>query len=131
VSYVEGAPGFEPAADAPPRGTAVGIAREELHRVELDATLTAPGLLVLADSYYPGWRAFVDDEEVAIRPVNHLFRGVPLPAGAHRVRFEYRPASFLAGAALSLLALATWLALAAGPWARAAIQRVSWRPAWS
>jgi hypothetical protein len=120
-SYVEGAPGFEPAADAPPRGAAAEIVRDELHRVEVAATLAAPGLLVLADSYYPGWRAFVDGEDAAIQPVNHLFRGVALGAGEHRVRFEYRPASVAAGAALSLAGLATWLALAFWPLARAAI----------
>jgi hypothetical protein len=123
ASYVEGVPGFEPAADAPPHGAAAEIVRDELHRVEVAATLAAPGLLVLADSYYPGWRAFVDGEEVAIYPVNHLFRGVPLGAGAHRVRFEYRPASVVAGAAVSLIAVAVWLALATWPLARRAVGR--------
>jgi hypothetical protein len=122
-SYVEGSPGFEPAADAPLRGAAAAIVRDELHHVEIAATLAAPGLLVLADSYYPGWRAFADGEEIEIHPVNHLFRGVALGAGAHRVRFEYRPASVVLGAALSLTAFAAWLALAAWPLARAAIGR--------
>jgi hypothetical protein len=79
--------------------------------------------IVLADTYAPGWRAFVDGEEAPIHPVNHLFRGVALEAGAHRVRFEYRPRSVLVGAAVSLGALAVWLALAAKPLARAAIRR--------
>jgi hypothetical protein len=80
-------------------------------------------LLVLADSYAPGWRASVDGQQVAIHPVNHLFRGVALGAGEHRVRFEYRPESVAAGAAPSLVAAPLWLALAAWPLVRAAAAR--------
>ena len=113
LSYVEGPAGFEPAADAPPRGAPAEIVRDELHRVDVEATLDAPGMLVLADSYYPGWRALVDGEEVESRPVNHLFRGVPLDAGSHRVRFEYRPLSVLAGGVISALGIGTLIALIA------------------
>jgi hypothetical protein len=115
-SYVEGDPGFTPLRGAPQRGADARIERETLHEVEIAATLEAPGLVVLADSYYPGWRATVDDEEVAIRRVNHLFRGVPAPAGAHRVRFEYRPWTFRAGVALCVIGSALWLGLAARAW---------------
>jgi hypothetical protein len=113
LSYVEGPAGFEPAADAPPRGAPAEIVRDELHRVDVEATLDAPGMLVLADSYYPGWRALVDGEEVEIRAVNHLFRGVPLDAGSHRVRFDYRPVSVLAGGVISALGIGALIALIA------------------
>jgi hypothetical protein len=116
LSYVEGPAGFEPAADAPPRGAPAEIVRDELHRVDVEATLDAPGMLVLADSFYPGWRALVDGEEVEIRAVNHLFRGVPLDAGSHRVRFEYRPVSVLAGGVISALGIGAPIALIA--WGR-------------
>lgn len=117
LSYVEGDPGFTSAPGAPQRGGDARIVRETLHTLEIAATLEAPGLVVLADSYYPGWRAWVDGDEVEIRHVNHLFRGVPAPTGAHRIRFEYRPWSFRAGAAISLAASALWLGLAVWSWA--------------
>jgi len=114
-TYVEGSPGFVPAT-APARGTAATIVRDDPRVVEIDATLEAPGLVVLADTYYDGWRATVDGNPAPILPTNHLFRGVPVPAGFHRVRFDYLPWSFIGGAAGSVVAS---LALAAVfAWAR-------------
>jgi hypothetical protein len=101
-SYAEVDPGFAVRSDAPKRGAPATIVRDEARVVEVDATLPAPGFVVLADSYYPGWRATVDGVPASILPTNHLFRGVSVPAGAHRVRFEYRPRSVPLGAALSV-----------------------------
>jgi hypothetical protein len=104
-SYVEGDPGLPPSPEAPLRGQPAAIVRDEKLIVEVEANLAAPGLLVLADSFYPGWRATVDGTPAPIFPTNYLFRGVPVPAGQHRVRFEYRPRSVTAGAAASLAGL--------------------------
>jgi hypothetical protein len=97
---------------APQRGRAAAILRDEPSLVEIDAELAAPGLLVLADTFYPGWRASVDGKPARILAANHLFRAVALPPGRHRVRFEYAPASLRIGAAASLAggAVALWLA---------------------
>jgi hypothetical protein len=62
-------------------------------RVEAVATSTVDGLLVLHDIYYPGWIAEVDGKPVPIRRANHLFRGIELPAGTHRVTFRFAPFS--------------------------------------
>jgi membrane protein YfhO len=103
-------------APSPPRGAPATIVRDEPHVVEVEATLAAPGLVVLADSFYPGWQATVDGRAAAIVPVNYLYRGVAAAAGTHRVRFEYRPGSVRYGAAISLVGLvvAAGLAVAAG-----------------
>jgi hypothetical protein len=103
-SYVEGEPGLAPAPDAPARGGAATFLRDDAHVVELEATLAAPGLLVLADAFFPGWSATVDGAPAPILATNHLFRGVPVPAGQHRIRFAYRPWTFPAGVAVSLAA---------------------------
>jgi hypothetical protein len=110
-SYVEGEPRFAPAADAPARGTAARFLRDDAHVVELEATLAAPGLLVLADAFYPGWSATLDGAPVPILATNHLFRGVSVPAGEHRIRFAYRPWTFPAGVAISFAAAAALAAL--------------------
>jgi hypothetical protein len=105
-SYVAGDAGLGASGDAPPRGKPATILRDEPTLVEIEAELEAPGLLVLADSYYPAWRATVDGEPVEILPTNHLFRGVPVPAGRHVVRFEYGSGLLMLGAAASAAGVA-------------------------
>ncbi len=110
-SWIEAEADLGAAADAPPRGAAATIVRDDPQVVEVQATLAAPGMVVLADTYAQGWSATVDGIPTPILATNHLFRGVPAPAGTHRIRFAYRPRSLALGAALSLL---TALGLAAG-----------------
>ena len=67
--------------------------------------------LVLADSYYPGWKAFIrpqgsgedEEQEIEVHLVNGNFRGVRVPPGAWIVRFRYSPPSFQIGAFGSFL----------------------------
>ncbi len=89
-----GAPGPSSARIVQDEGTAVGI----------DATLAAPGLLVLRDWYDPSWAATVDGLPAVIARVNGIHRGVTLPAGRHEVRFTYRPRDFYIGLTLSAMA---------------------------
>jgi uncharacterized membrane protein YfhO len=70
-------------------------------------SVTAPegGLLVVNDTYYPGWTASVDGVAAPILWANHLFMGVPLEPGTHTVLLEYRPAAIPLGIAISLATL--------------------------
>jgi hypothetical protein len=101
-SYAEGATLSESPA---PYGTPARIVVDEETRVVVEAELARPGMLVLADSFYPGWRASVEGKSLEILPANHLFRGVLLPAGRHRVRFEYAPWTWPVGAGISAFAM--------------------------
>jgi len=125
-------PGFDPrrevllehaSPDAPPAAGAdeVRVTSRRLGALELEAALGAPGVLVVLESFDPGWRATVDGAEVPVLRANGIFRAVRLPAGRHRVFFAYRPRSAAAGAALGLVGLA---AAAAGLALRA---RGRWR----
>jgi hypothetical protein len=62
-------------------------------------------LLVLNDTFYPGWKAYVDDKPVRIFRVNALCRGIFLRAGAHKVEFAYKPDSLFYGLGACLLGL--------------------------
>jgi len=75
-------------------------------RVRLHAILSAPGYLVLVDTYDPGWRARMDGgSEVVVLRANGSFRAVPLPAGEHDVEMVYRPPSVLLGLGISATAI--------------------------
>ena len=74
-------------------------------QVTIRAVLTAPGYLVLADTFYPGWQVFVDEQESVVLRANYAFRAVALEAGDHEVRFRYRPRSFVVGLVCSMIAL--------------------------
>jgi len=114
-SYVEGDPGFVATPTAPRRGTAATFVHDGEDVVELDVDAAAPGLVVLADSFAPGWRATVDGADTPIVATNHLFRGVAVDTGHHRVRFVYSPWTVPVGAASTALALATLGVLARPP----------------
>jgi hypothetical protein len=73
--------------------------------VTVQATANQDNVLVLADSFYPGWKAFVDGNETNILRANHFFRAVVLPKGAHRVEFRYEPWSFKLGWIISMFTL--------------------------
>ena len=75
------------------------------NKIELKTNLKQDGYLVLTDAYYPGWQAYVDDEEVEIYPTDIAFRGIFVPQGEHRIVFNYHPKSFFYSAGLSALAL--------------------------
>ena len=62
----------------------------------------APRLLVASEVYYPaGWKAFVDGNESPILRVDHLLRGVQVPAGAREVVMRFEPAVFQTSFAVS------------------------------
>lgn len=71
--------------------------------VQIQARLDQPGVLVLTDAFYPGWKVFVDGKEQTVLRANYLFRAVELRAGNHRVEFVYDPLSFKIGWIISLL----------------------------
>jgi hypothetical protein len=81
------------------------------HRVNIQASLDNPGILVLADSFYPGWSAYVNGRQEKIYRANLFFRAVPLSAGTHSVEFRYEPRSFAIGRAVSIVTLSLIVAV--------------------
>lgn len=75
----------------------INLRTYEPDRVELEVRRASPGLLLLADAYYPGWRAWVDEKEVRIVRADYAFRGVKLDPGRHLVQFRFEPLDFRLG----------------------------------
>jgi hypothetical protein len=74
-------------------------------RVAVSVELDAPGYLVLADLYHPGWKATVDGESVQILPADLALRAVPLNAGRHVVEFAYECPGQTVGLTVTVAAL--------------------------
>lgn len=74
-----------------------------------------PGLLVLADTYYPGWTASVDGSRVPLLAANIAQRAVVVPPGSHQVSFRFVPTSFYQGAAISGFFVLLTILLTIGP----------------
>ena len=81
------------------------VISEDAEEIVLSADAGSGGVLVLADTFYPGWRAEVDGREAEIRPANAAFRAIVLPPGRHEVRFAYESAAVRWGWIATLLGL--------------------------
>ncbi len=83
----------------------VTITNYGLNRIEIATNSDIPGFLLLADTYYPGWRATVDGQDTPVYLANTLVRAVALPAGSHTVVFSFWPPDFIGAAIISGLTL--------------------------
>lgn len=83
----------------------VAITEYRPERVVISAAMTKPGILVLSDAHYPGWKAFLDGKEVKTYRANYLLRAVTVPEGNHSVLFVFDPQSYRVGRAVSLASL--------------------------
>jgi hypothetical protein len=97
----------------PPAAGTVDHAAWKTAGASFELALERPGVLVVTDTWFPGWRAEVDGAPAPLLVANGYQRGVALGPGRHRVELAYRPASFTIGLAVSC---AAGLALAAAAW---------------
>ncbi|MGD8855546.1 MAG: oligosaccharide flippase family protein, partial [Chloroflexota bacterium] len=114
--------GRAPAAPKPGSLSAAEIIAYGNIEVTIQAEVNEPSWLVLNDTYFKGWDAYVrpldstaDEQKVDIQRVNSNFRGVQLAPGEWQVRFRYSPLTFKLGGLASfmgviiiLFALAVW-----------------------
>lgn len=74
-------------------------------RVDVDVNAESASLVVVAQTYYPRWRAYVDNKPVPLLRADYAFQAVEVPAGKHHVRLSYEDRSFHIGALISGLSL--------------------------
>ena len=88
--------GSAPALDACEGGD-VNVTRYRPTSVVLKVSSPCRGMVVLADAWFPGWKALVDGKPTQIYRAYNLIRGVVVERGDHEVILLYRPASVFAG----------------------------------
>jgi uncharacterized membrane protein YfhO len=92
---------------------AVEFVEDLPQRVILAADMQTAGLVVLADRWDRGWKAYVNETEVPILRVNHALRGVRVGSGENMIRFAYEPDSLYRGLVISAaggIGLLAWMA---------------------
>jgi hypothetical protein len=82
-------------------------------RQQLETSCETPAFLVIADTWFPGWNATLDERPVPIHRVQHLLRGIALPPGDHRLRLVYQPEGWRSSLRWMRGAWILWLAAAA------------------
>ena len=73
--------------------------------VELNAECVRDCILVFSDTYFPGWKAFIDGKQVPVYRTNGIVKGIVLNTGTHNVRFVYDPDSYKIGWMLFVIGL--------------------------
>ncbi|MFA5750447.1 MAG: YfhO family protein [Candidatus Shapirobacteria bacterium] len=68
-------------------------------------------VLVLRDTWFPGWKAFVNKKEVPIDKYLNIYRQINIPKGKSEVEFIYKPKSFYNGLYISIISLMIWILL--------------------
>ena len=75
---------------------------ENSETVSIEFETDRKSFLVYSNTYYPGWKAKLDGEEVPVYMADSYVKGVIVPsAGKHLLKMEYKPKSFYIGAALT------------------------------
>jgi hypothetical protein len=88
---LESEPGEFPHGASTPAHAMVGIENYRNGRIDIVSDSDQPGFVVLNDSWHPWWYAEVDGVETEVLKANVLFRAVRVPAGRHKIHFEFRP----------------------------------------
>jgi hypothetical protein len=84
----------------PAPGKIISYKRQQ-NQIRIEAVAEGNGVLVVNDSYWPGWQATIDGREVPVWRADYLVRAVPWPAGRHVLEMRYRPGEVRAGMILS------------------------------
>ena len=88
--------------------------------ISLQTEAPAESMVVISQTYYPAWRAYVDGLPAKIWRANYAFQALQVPAGHHQVQLHYEDKNLHRGAVLSGLGLL----LSVGLWVVAHFRRV-------
>lgn len=89
----------------------VEIREAKPDRLTISTSFRERGFVVLADQFYPGWKAYIDGKPSKIYRTNAVLRGVAVPGGEHVIIFKYVPLHIYASMFFSGLVLLAMLLL--------------------
>ena len=89
----------------------ISVVSMEPNRVVIDANMACRGMVILSDTWFPGWKGTVDGRPETVWEVDVALRGVVAGKGQHRIELVYAPLSVRLGGVLTLLAVLSGAAL--------------------
>jgi hypothetical protein len=95
-------------------GGSVRLTEDLPGQLGVETSARGSQLLVVSESYDPGWRVDIDAVQARVERVNGDFLGCVVGPGTHKVAWRFAPASVRWGGALSLAGLAAVLLM--GGW---------------
>ena len=107
VVYLPAAARTEVTATRQPE-TKVHVTRYTSERLELQTEAPKASMVVLSQTWYPGWQAAIDGQPAKLWRANYAFQALEVPKGKHTVEVRYRDRAFWSGAMLSGLGLLLW-----------------------
>jgi hypothetical protein len=100
----------------PLQGSSNGTARitaTTTDSLTIEADVEQPSILLITDAYAASWRTVSlpgsTQAHYDLLPANYVLRAVPLAAGHHLLRVEYRPAAFAIGKWISIISVVAFL----------------------
>jgi hypothetical protein len=73
------------------------------NHLRITVTMQCRGMVIVTDTWFPGWRAWVDGKPVSIEQADGGVRGIVVEGGSHVIEMRYLPASILIGALMTIL----------------------------
>ena len=91
----------------------ISLVKNENDLVEYTSNASTAKFAVFSEVYYnAGWKAYIDGKEATIVKTNYVLRGLSVPAGQHKITFEFKPDSYYGSLKISVIASALiWLLL--------------------
>jgi hypothetical protein len=108
---LENEPDIKPVWSAEPG--VVRITNQTTDTIDLEADVNSPAILLITNSFSKGWRVEslgpAPQSHYELIPADWAFQAIPLAAGTHYLRLEYRPTAFVIGKWISIGALLGYL----------------------
>jgi Bacterial membrane protein YfhO len=81
----------------------IEVAEYADEHVHLVTDTAAAGVLVLSQTWYPGWHAYVDGEPVPVYPADVVLSGIVVKPGRHAIDFKFESRTFRVGLSITLI----------------------------
>jgi hypothetical protein len=99
---------------------------EGLNKITIAAEANGPSILVVSQTFYPGWHAYVDGQPAGVFRADYTLTGVALQRGRHHVELRFQPASVRIGLAITFFTICGVLTTALiGGWRRKRLPKIA------